>query len=97
MRIVVERDFPFTDMANDDLLKLHSFCIHTKTQESGTFADEVFHSGFIIGQKIDLEPDNIEIFLDILDFYSNESIYLRRYENGRYTLIASSAITTNQN
>ena len=86
MRLVIHQDFPFTDMSFEDLETLKSFCVNTKATEAGTFSDQVFYNGFILGQKIDLKPDNLATVLDIIDFHTNGVVSLVRYERERYTL-----------
>jgi hypothetical protein len=77
MRVIVESEINMEQVTEEDSKILKDFSIHHKSENDRTI---------ILGQKIDLEYDNIEIFLDIVYEYTQRAISLKRYSEGRYYL-----------
>ena len=74
MRICIDQDIWLEDpLTEDDKEILKSLCVqHTDTE--------------IKAQKVDLDQADMEDLLDLIEYYMESLISLRRYEWGRYTL-----------
>lgn len=80
MKIIIEQKIHFPKIEEEDICFLKSCTIFFEQDKSNGLVE-------IIPQSINLEPEFIEKFFDIIYFYTFSNVTLKRYENSRYKLI----------
>lgn len=85
MRIAINKDFKILTPSEEDMAFLKKCTVFTqnKVQDDSILDDEIK----ILAQKVDLEHEDMESFLDIISHYGFESPVLYRYSRERYELV----------
>ncbi len=78
MRVVIDNDFEVEDLDHEAFSLLKECTVFHTTDGSLTR---------IHAQKVDLNEEKMEDFLDVISTFSSHLIHLERYAYGRYGLV----------